>query len=281
MRKNLIFGILLFSLVLSFLSVSWWTLHAEPPGESFGKIPVYGFEIVTTYLHDQSAFTEGLVYKDGILIEGTGLLGRSTIRKVNLENGEVIDQQNLSDKYFGEGVTLFGDSIFQLTEYGGCGFQYDLDTLTPQGTFPSRDTGWGLTTDGRYLIMSDGSSKLSFLDPSTFDTVRMVQVHNGNDPVSRLNELEYVDGEIYANIWPTNTIAIISPDNGEVHGWIDLTGILSPEQQKGIGLSEIPKADASPSWTCPNGIAYDAKAKRLFVTGKLWPTLYEIRLVRQ
>lgn len=282
MRKEWGSVIAFIFLIITALGALSLSLQAGRPVVSPGGIPVYNYEIITTYPHDPHAFTEGLVFADGLLIEGTGLFGRSTIRKVNLETGEIIAQQNLSDEYFGEGVTVSGDTIYQLTERGGFGFSYNLKTLKPEGRFPYPSTGWGLTTDGRYLIMSDGSSRLSYLDPETFSLVRQIEVHAGGSPVRFINELEYVDTVIYANIWPTDRIAIISPQTGEVVGWIDLQGILSPEEREYIGWSEIAGVDVntSYSWICPNGIAYDPAGKRLLVTGKLWPSLYEIRLIQ-
>jgi glutamine cyclotransferase len=251
---------------------------SEGPPEG---IPVSGYEIVNTFPHDRTAFTEGLVFSDGILIEGTGLLGRSTLRKVRPETGEIISLQRLPDEYFGEGVTVLGDTVFQVTERAGIGFLSDFRTLQTEGTFPCPIPGWGLTHDGQYLIVSDGSDELTFLDPESFRPVRQVKVRAGNVPVSSLNELEYVDGEIYANVWPTDRIARISPRTGEVLGWIDLGGILPASEREEVVRPEIATRgeNISSSWTCLNGIAYDTEGKRLFVTGKLWPSLYEVRLI--
>jgi len=243
-------------------------------------LPVYTYEIVHTYPHDRTAFTEGLVFSDGAIIEGTGLTGRSTLRKVRPETGEIITLQKLPDEYFGEGVTVSGDTVFQLTEQAGIGFLYDRNALEPMGTFPCPSPGWGLTYDGQHLIASDGSDRLTFIDPASFRPLRQIEVRAGGVPVRNLNELEYIEGEIYANVWPTDRIARISPRTGEVTGWIDLEGILSPSDRKAAGLPEIvgKEGNFSSSWTCLNGIAYDPEGKRLFVTGKFWPTLYEIRL---
>jgi glutamine cyclotransferase len=245
-----------------------------------GTVPVYRYEIVARFPHDPYAFTEGLAYSDGMLIEGTGLSGKSGIRTTNLKTGEILRTRNLSDEYFGEGVTIHGDRIYQLTEEDHLGFIYDRETLEPEGRFPYPTAGWGLTTDGRYLIMGDGSSHLYFLDPGDFSRVRTIEVHADDVPVQSLNELEWVGDMIYANIWPTDRIAMISPVSGEVQGWIDLEGILSPEERKKIGWSAIGGWDenTSAAWACLNGIAYDPQGDRLFVTGKLWPSLYEIRL---
>jgi glutaminyl-peptide cyclotransferase len=273
----------IFSLILLIvlcLGISLLILCSENPELPPEEIPVYGYQIVQTFPHDRTAFTEGLVFSDGVLIEGTGLLGKSTLRKVQLETGKIISLQKLPDEYFGEGVTVSGDTVFQLTEQAGIGFLYDRNALEPMGTFPCSIPGWGLTHDGEYLIMSDGSDRLTFIDPGSFEHVRQIVVRAGGVPVPYLNELEYVEGEIYANIWPTDRIARISPQTGEVVGWIDLEGILSPSDRLEVGSPVNAEQDGklSPSWTCPNGIAYDPQGKRLFVTGKLWPTLYEIRL---
>lgn len=190
----------------------------------------------------------------------------------------------LADEYFGEGITLVDDKIIQLTEEANIGFVYDLNTLEPITLFHYPTKGWGITWDGQYLIMSDGSASLYFLDPETFKQVRHIEVHAHDTPVDRLNELEYVQGEIYANIWPTDRIARISPQTGAVIGWIDLTSLLSLPDAKMIGWSEIEGMKGKTSIpfkkeACLNGIAYDPKNNRLFVTGKLWPKLFEIELI--
>jgi glutamine cyclotransferase len=280
MRRAMERGVVLTLLVILFLGVSFWFLQPDEKEMLPQDIPVFGYEIVNTFPHDKHAFTEGLVFSDGILIEGTGLTGQSTLRKVRLETGEILELQRLPDEYFGEGVTQSGDSILQLTEQGGIGFQYDATTLENEGTFPCPVPAWGLTCDGRNLIVSDGSDRLTFIDPGTFRPLRQVKVLAGGVSVRYLNELEYVEGEIYANIWPTDRIARISPQSGEVTGWIDLEGILSPSDRTEAGIPENISREGgfSSSWTCLNGIAYDPGDRRLFVTGKLWPTLYEIRL---
>ncbi len=262
------------------LGVSFWILYPDKPEFLPEDIPVFGYEVIHTFPHDRTAFTEGLVFSDGALIEGTGLLGRSTLRKVRLETGEIISLQKLPDEYFGEGVSVSGDTVFQLTEQAGIGFLYDRNALEPMGTFPCPSPGWGLTYDGQHLIASDGSDRLTFIDPANFRPLHQIEVRTGGVPVRNLNELEYIEGEIYANVWPTDRIARISPRTGEVTGWIDLEGILSPSDRKAVGLPEIAgkEGNFSSSWTCLNGIAYDPEGKRLFVTGKFWPTLYEIRL---
>jgi glutaminyl-peptide cyclotransferase len=226
--------------------------------------PVAGYTVVKIYPHDRTAFTQGLVYLDGVLYEGTGLNGRSTIRKVRLENGEVLQQQALDPQYFGEGIAIWKKSLIQLTYKTEIGFVYDLATFQRTKTFNYTGQGWGLTHDDTRIIMSDGSSALRFLDPDTLkETGRMV-VKEAGRPVEQLNELEVVKGEILANIWQTSRIARIAPRTGQVTGWIDLSGLLDPRDAAGVDVL--------------NGIAYDAAGDRLFVTGKLWPKLFEIKI---
>jgi len=231
-----------------------------------GSTPVYSYEILNIYPHDRGAFTQGLVFEDGILYEGTGLRGRSTLRTVDLESGDVLKLHSLALPLFGEGVTVYGDRIFQLTWQSHIGFVYDKDTfeLLQEFTYPTE--GWGITHDGQRLIMSDGTSTLHFLDPETLDEIDRIGVYDQNGPVTRLNELEYIHGEVYANVWKTDRIARIDPQSGQVTGWIDLTGLLSEE-------------DRDPPVDVLNGIAYDAENDRLFVTGKLWPKMFEIELI--
>lgn len=228
--------------------------------------PVVGYRIVNTYPHDPRAFTQGLVFADGVLYEGTGLRGHSSLRKVDLKTGNILRVRQLSAHFFGEGITIYGNQVIQLTWRAKVGFVYDRQTFQLLDTFNYPTEGWGITHDGRSLIMSDGTSTLYFLDPQTFREVGRLEVHTRDGPVSRLNELEYVQGEIYANVWKTDRIARISPQTGEVVGWIDLEGLLRPE-------------DHNSRIDVLNGIAYDVKNDRLFVTGKLWPKLFEIELV--
>jgi glutamine cyclotransferase len=235
------------------------------PGNS-DVIPVYSYDIVNTYPHDPDAFTQGLVFEDGFLYEGTGLLGRSTLRRVELETGAILQIRGLPDQFFGEGITVYGDKIIQLTWQSNVGFVYDKNSFDLLQQFNYSTEGWGITHDGERLIMSDGTSKLHFLDPQTFEEIGQLAVFDDNGPVTRLNELEYVQGEIYANVWQTDRIARISPATGRVVGWIDLEGILTAE-------------DRSEPVDVLNGIAYDADTDRLFVTGKLWPKLFEIDLI--
>ncbi len=236
-------------------------------GEDLSDIPVFGYEIVNSYPHDPMAFTQGLFYdREDMIYEGTGLYGRSSLRRVDLETGRVIEQISLPGNLFGEGIALWEDSIIQLTWQSGLGLVYNKENLTETGRFEYRTEGWGLTGDKRSLIMSDGSNILHILDPDTFRETGRINVTVRGNPLYGLNELEFIKEEIYSNIWPTSRIAIISPQTGEVRGEIDLTGILS--QSHGVGQS----IDVA------NGIAYDVQSDRIFVTGKLWPRLYEIRL---
>jgi len=228
--------------------------------------PVVGYRIVNTYPHDPRAFTQGLVFADGALYEGTGLRGQSSLRKVDLKTGNILRVRQIAAHFFGEGITIYGNRVIQLTWRAKVGFVYDRQTFQLLDTFNYPSEGWGITHDGRSLIMSDGTSTLYFLDPQTFREVGRLEVHTRDGPVSRLNELEYVQGEIYANVWKTDHIARISPQTGEVVGWIDLEGLLRPE-------------DHNSRIDVLNGIAYDIKNDRLFVTGKLWPKLFEIELV--
>ena len=227
--------------------------------------PVQGYQIVRVYPHARDAFTQGLVYLDGFLYESTGLNGASSVRKVDLASGAVLQRVDLDGRYFGEGLTAWGPNLVQLTWRSGVGFVYDRRTLRQRQTFRYRGEGWGLTHDGRRLIMSDGTAVLRFLDPLTFAQAQELRVHDAGRPVTRLNELEYVRGEIYANVWPTDRIARISPETGQVLGWIDLSGLLTPAERTST-VGEL------------NGIAYDAQRDRLFVTGKRWPKLFEIRV---
>ncbi len=227
--------------------------------------PVYGYEVLETYEHDSSAFTEGLDMDGGLLYEGTGLNGASRLTKGELESGEILLRVDLESQYFGEGVTVMGDEVFQLTYKSNLGFVYDKESFELERTFGYPTQGWGLTHDGERLIMSDGSATLHFLDPQTLQETASLAVEDNVGPVNNLNELEYIDGEIYANIWKTSLIAIISPETGKVTGWIDLAG-LNPDPVELKGEYVL------------NGIAYDPLAERLLVTGKCWPHIYEIEL---
>jgi glutamine cyclotransferase len=240
------------------------TSESPIPGNSDAII--YTYSIVNTYPHDRDAFTEGLVFEDGVLYEGTGLYEQSSLRKVELETGGILQISELSDEFFGEGITIYGDKIIQLTWKSNIGFVYDKDSFELLEEFNYSTEGWGITNNGTRLIMSDGTSTLYFLDPQTFEESGQIEVFDNDTPITRLNELEYIRGEIYANVWKTDWVARIAPETGRVTGWIDLRGLLSAE-------------DRTESIDVLNGIAYDAEADRLFVTGKLWPKLFEIALI--
>jgi glutaminyl-peptide cyclotransferase len=227
--------------------------------------PVSTYKIVKTYPHDRQAFTQGLEYVNGVLYEGTGQHGQSGIRKVNLETGDVLQRQPIDAKYFGEGITIWGDTLLQLTWQSETGFVYDLKTFKQTKTFTYQGEGWGLTHDGTRLIMSDGTAALRFLDPKTLKETGRVTVRDGGTPIEKLNELEVVKGEVFANVWTTKRIVRISPKTGQVTGWVDLEGILDLRDAAGTDVL--------------NGIAYDAAGDRLFVTGKWWPKLFEIKIV--
>lgn len=241
---------------------------AEPPvGQNLPPTTsVYTYEIVATYPHDANAFTQGLQYADGILYEGTGREGMSNVRHVDLKTGKVLKEAKNDPMYFGEGIVILGDKLYQLTYTSEKGFIYDKNTLAKLDSFKYRGEGWGLTTDGTSLIMSNGSAQIDFLDPATKTITRSIQVTDGGNQVMMLNELEYVKGEIWANIWMYDMIARIDPATGKVLGWIDLSGILPEAEQHPDGIDVL------------NGIAYDAATDRIFVTGKLWPKLFEIRI---
>lgn len=236
------------------------------PGTAQEAPPVYSYRVVSAYPHDPGAFTQGLVYEDDVLYEGTGLWGESTLRKVDLEMGDVLQSHALPDQYFGEGITIWGDKILQLTWKSGVGFVYDRNSFEMLDTFDYVTEGWGITHDGTNLIMSDGTATLHFWDPETFEEIRQVQVHDERGPVARLNELEYIQGRVYANVWQTDLMAIIDPENGQVTGWVNLNGLLQTK-------------DLQQAADVLNGIAYDADRDRLFVTGKWWPKLFEIALI--
>jgi glutamine cyclotransferase len=223
-----------------------------------------GFEVVASYPHDPAAFTQGLAFHSGRLYEGTGLYGASTLRRVDLASGRTEKQRALNQRYFGEGIAILDTEIYQLTWQNGVVIVYDLETFEVERTMPYEGEGWGLTHDGEHLIMSDGSAIIRFRDPQTFGVIREVEVRDRGVPVPKLNELEYVDGEIWANVWYDDRIARIEPASGEVQGYLDLSA-LYPAASRG-------------SEAVLNGIAYDPAQKRLFVTGKNWPQLFEIAI---
>jgi glutaminyl-peptide cyclotransferase len=230
---------------------------------------VDGYEVVHVYPHDAKAFTQGLIYADGHLYESTGLEGRSSLRMVELTTGQVLQKHDVPAEFFAEGLTDWGSNLIQLTWKAHQGFVYDRFSFSLLRTFPYEGEGWGLTHDATRLIMSDGTAYLRFLDPKTFRETRRVKVRDeAGHGVESLNELEYIHGEIWANIWQTDKIARISPQTGKVVGWIDLSGIVDKQELRGEGA-------------VLNGIAYDPARDRIFVTGKLWPKLFEIRVVRK
>jgi glutaminyl-peptide cyclotransferase len=228
--------------------------------------PQYGFRIVKTYPHDRNAFTQGLEYREGFLYEGTGLVGRSALRKVKLDTGQVLQSFDLPQPFFGEGITVLPQQILQLTWQSQTGFIYDKTSFRVLQSFSYPGEGWGMTNDGKQIYMSDGTAQIRVWDPMSLKETRRINVADAGKPVNELNELEFIRGEIWANVWQTDRIARISPADGRVLGWIDLTGIL-------------PKTERTNSDAVLNGIAYDAAGDRIFVTGKLWPKLFEIKIV--
>jgi glutaminyl-peptide cyclotransferase len=252
------------------LGLSWCMVAASstsPVLQRATTAPVFRYQLVNSYPHDRAAFTQGLVYLDGFLYEGTGLVGQSTIRKVRLETGEVLQQRKMDEQYFGEGIAVWKNRLIQLTWQSEIGFVYDLATFEPSRRFTYEGEGWGLTHDGQRLIMSDGTPVLRFIDPETLKETGRLTVRDGKIPVDDLNELEFVKGEILANVWNTKRIARISPTTGQVTAWVDFTALLPPRQAVGADVM--------------NGIAYDAAGDRLFVTGKLWPRLFEVRVLEK
>lgn len=229
-------------------------------------LPVYGYRVVHSYQHDTSSYTEGLLLDGGFLYEGTGRYGQSRLLKLDLATGKALKSHDLAPQWFGEGVTILGEEIFQLTYISNTGFVYDKNSFAPKRTFQYATQGWGLTTDGTHLIMSDGSAALHFMDPRTLKEMKHVIVSSPAGPVGWLNELEYVDGQIYANVWQSSLIVRISAEDGRVTGWIDLTGI-NPDP----GKLKYPYV--------LNGIAYRKDTRRLLVAGKCWPVIYEIELI--
>ncbi len=238
----------------------------QPGTFSQGLTPNMTYEVVNTFPHDPQAFTQGLIYQDGYLYESTGIFGESSLRKVELQSGRVERQANLPDSYFAEGLTSWNSRLIQLTWWQGVGFVYDINNFSLVDQFNYPMEGWGLTQDSEHLIMSDGTAKLYFLSPTTYEILREVTVRYQGREINNINELEYIDGEVFANIWMTDQIIRIDPDRGNVVGWIDLSGLL-PEEYR------------TPETDILNGIAFDPENQRLFVTGKRWPLLFEIRLI--
>jgi len=249
-------------MAFGFLRAPGFSASGQTPG---GGLPMWGFQIQHVYPHDPKAFTQGLQYVDGVMYEGTGQVGQSSIRKVDLPTGNVLKKRDVPPPHFGEGITVWKSSIIELTWQSNVAFVYDKTTFEPLRTFTYTGEGWGLTQDASNLVMSDGTDQLRVLDPVTFAERRRIAVTAAGAPLRNLNELEFVKGEILANVWQTDYVARINPTSGKVVGYIDLRGLLTP--------AERASADVL------NGIAYDAKADRLFVTGKWWPKLFEIKLV--
>lgn len=239
------------------------TTASPPSSEPHSEIPVFRYRVVNTFPHDKEAFTQGLEFHDGYLYESTGLHGKSSLRRVELRTGRVVQIHRLADEFFAEGITLLGDKIYQLTWQNGVCFVYDRKTFNQLTQFRYFGEGWGLTNDGKHLIMSDGSATITFRDPDTFAEVRKITVRANGEPVKNLNELEYIEGEIWANIWYSDMIARIDPQTGVVKAWVDMEGLPTPNR----GLEDV-----------LNGIAYDRQNKRIFVTGKRWSKLFEIEL---
>ncbi len=234
--------------------------------QNTAQIPVVNVKLLRAYPHDPRAFTQGLEYYGGFLYESTGIAGESTLRKIALDTGKVIQKVDLPSQYFGEGLTIFHEKIYQLTWLSKKGFIYDLRSFRTIGEFPYDAEGWGLTHDDKSLIMSDGTNKIRYIDPVSFSVTRTLEVYAGGEGVVNLNELEYVKGEILANIWHSPRIARIDPCSGQVLAWIDLTSIVAKEQHGDEAVL--------------NGIAYDKIGDRLFVTGKNWSKVFQIKVER-
>jgi glutaminyl-peptide cyclotransferase len=261
MKKPVVAVAALLIAVVLLLSASYLVFFSNKPAVS---VQVDGYTVVKIYPHNSNAFTEGLFYDSGFLYESTGLNGASTLRRVDLTSGTVLEEISLPSDFFGEGITAVNNTIIQLTWTSNVGFIYDKSSFALLGNFSYPTQGWGLTYNGTHLIMSDGSDNLYFLDPVTYQQVKVIQVHDGNASVININELEYVNGDVYANIWLQSKIAIINPETGQVKAWID--------------LSELQNSNGASPENVLNGIAYDAQNDRLFVTGKDWSQLYEIKL---
>jgi glutamine cyclotransferase len=234
-----------------------------PPVET--STPTFGYKVIKVYPHDPESYTEGLAFQGGMLYESSGRYGLSDLREVALESGRVAKLHKLPDVYFGEGLTVYNNTLFQLTWESGVGFIYDIKSFALDEVFSYQGEGWGLTTDGQRLIVSDGTANLQFWDPKTLEPIGSVQVNDHGKSIDNLNELEYIQGQVYANVWQTDKVAIINPQDGQVSAWLDLSGLLQLTDFKG-------EADVL------NGIAYDEQNDRLFVTGKLWPYLFQIKM---
>lgn len=236
-----------------------------PPSTGEG-VTEYDYEVIHAWPHDPDAFTQGLVFHDGRLLESTGLSGQSSLRKIDWRTGKLLKLISVPKPFFAEGLTVIGDRAYQLTWRHQIGFVYDVVTMQRLGEFTYETEGWGLTTDGEFLILSDGTNRIRFIDPASFAVVRSIDVQAGDKPIHQLNELEFVNGEIFANVWRTDFVVRIDPANGRVRGVINFTDLLPP-------------GDWTPNTGVLNGIAYDQKHDRLIVTGKRWPKLFEVRLI--
>lgn len=239
--------------------------YSCPYADLKSGIPVYQVQVVNTFPHNPLSYTQGLIYRDGLLYESTGQYGESALLQIELASGEILQRHNLSDDFFGEGMTEFDRRLYQLTYRESIGFIYDPQTFQVIGRFPISSEGWGLDHNGEHLVRSDGSNLLYFLDPVTLETVRTLAVDSPTGPVEKVNELEYIEGEIWANIFLTSCIVRIDSQSGAVKGWVDLGNLLTPEEALQAEM--------------PNGIAYDSDNKRIFITGKYWPKLFEIKLI--
>ena len=228
--------------------------------------PLFDYKVLNTFPHDDKAFTQGLAFEKGMLYEGTGLYGKSELIKRTLESNEQVMTYKLPSSLFGEGITIYKDRIIQLTWRAGVSFVYQLSDFRLLKSFSFSTEGWGITHDGNMLIMSDGTDKLYFRDPESFKEIKSIKVSDSDSPVTRINELEYINGKIYANIWKTGRIAIINPESGNVEGWLNLDKLVS-------------QAGGDNNYKTLNGIAYDEENDRIFVTGKLWSEIYEIKLI--
>jgi len=259
MKKRLY--IAAYVVVFVLLAVLVWFSFQSLTANSSSPV-IYSYTVVATYPHDTAAFTEGLIFVDGSLYESTGGWGMSSLRQVNLADGNVVKEVRLPEQYFGEGLTIVNDSLIQLTWQNGIGFVYDQETFKQTGNFSISSEGWGLTFDGVNLILSDGTSNLYFLDPATYQTVGHVNVHGADGAIDNLNELEYINGDVYANIWHQQRIAVINPNTGQVKGYVDLTGIYQNNDPEAV----------------LNGIAYDQTTNNLYITGKNWHNLYQITI---
>jgi glutamine cyclotransferase len=263
-------AVLVFLALLTPLPAAAQTTAPPVAAQATAAVPIriYDFEVVRRYPHDAGAFTQGLEFRNGELLESTGR-SPSTVRRVRLEDGAVVQKRDLDPSLFGEGLTVFGDRLLTLTWKGGEGFIWDPATLEPRGEFTYAGEGWGLTHDATRLILSDGTPALRFFDPQTLTETGRVPVTLGGRPLGKLNELEWIEGEVFANVWQTDFIVRIDPATGVVTGVIDLAALM-PDRS---GLD--------PTDAVLNGIAWDAEGRRLFVTGKNWPTLFEIRLIER